>query len=142
MVSLKVILLFLVAGVLLLAVPPAESAATLTSTYRWSRALSSTKAYTLHWNITSTTLYVGLTANVVGWMGFGPSPSGTMTGGDVAVTWVSGGTGFAYDYQTTGHTQPTLDSGNSVTFIAGSATGMAAFLLFSRISSFSAFVSL
>ena len=119
----KMYWLVLLVGLLLLSVQQAESKVRLVHAYRWSRVLSATGAYTLHWNITSTTLYVGLTADVVGWMSFGVSPSGLMLGGDVAVGWVSGGTGVALGYQTIDYSQPPLDTANSVTFIAGSGDG-------------------
>ena len=119
---LRLCLIGVLFGIVLTSIPPAEAVAQLAQTYRWSRVLDSANGFILHWNLTSTTLYVGLTANVVGWMGFGVSPSGSMYGADVAVAWVSNGVGQAYDYISNAQVQPSLDAANSVTFIAGSAT--------------------
>ena len=47
--------------------------------------------YELHWNYVSSTETISFAVNVstTGWVGFGLSPTGSMTGSDVVIGWVS-----------------------------------------------------
>ena len=53
--------------------------------------------YGLHWNFTRSTesIYFAVNVSTTGWIGFGLSPTGQMTGSDVVIGWVADG-GNAY----------------------------------------------
>ena len=46
--------------------------------------------YALHWNFTRSTesIYFAVNVSTTGWVGFGLSPNGQMTGSDVVIGWV------------------------------------------------------
>ena len=48
--------------------------------------------YELHWNFTRSTqsIYFAVNVSTTGWVGFGLSPDGQMTGSDVVIAWVAG----------------------------------------------------
>ena len=52
--------------------------------------------YALYWNFTRNTesIYFAVNVSTTGWMGFGLSPDGQMTGSDVVIGWVSDGIGY------------------------------------------------
>ena len=47
--------------------------------------------YQLHWNFTRSTqsIYFAVNVSTTGWVGFGLSPDGQMTGSDVVIGWVA-----------------------------------------------------
>ena len=55
--------------------------------------------YALYWNFTRSTesIYFAVNVSTTGWVGFGLSPDGQMTGSDVVIGWVSNeGTGYLH----------------------------------------------
>ena len=54
--------------------------------------------YALYWNFTRSTesIYFAVNVSTTGWVGFGLSPDGQMTGSDVVIGWVAGGNGYLH----------------------------------------------
>ena len=55
--------------------------------------------YALYWNFTRSTetIYFAVNVRTTGWVGFGLSPDGQMTGSDVVIGWVANdGTGYLH----------------------------------------------
>ena len=71
----------------------ALGAANLQGTYPFNAVLLDEGGlyYELHWNYVSSTetIYFAVNVSTTGWVGFGLSPTGSMTGSDVVIGWVS-----------------------------------------------------
>ena len=68
------------------------------ATYRFSATLDPNGQYDLYWsyNLTEQTISFAVCVQTTGWVGFGLSPNGQMTGSDVVIGWVdsTGGVQF------------------------------------------------
>lgn len=71
----------------------ALGAANLQEKYPFSAVLfdEGGQYYELHWSYVRSTesIYFAVNASTTGWVGFGLSPTGQMTGSDVVIGWVS-----------------------------------------------------
>ena len=73
----------------------------LQAKYPFSAVLLDTENgyYALYWNFTRSTesIYFAVNVSTTGWVGFGLSPDGQMTGSDVVIGWVANdGTGYLH----------------------------------------------
>lgn len=92
--------------------------------------------YWLKWKLSDdqTSITITMRATTTGWVGFGLGSS--MRGADIAVGWVSGGIGQAFDYYSTTNAQPQRDTAlggtNDVTLVAASETSDTTVITFTR----------
>ena len=62
--------------------------------YTHSLELLEDEMYTIFWKYDTTTVTFEVHAKTLGWVGFGLSQNGDMTGSDVTITWVKDGQTF------------------------------------------------
>ena len=91
--------------------------------YKWSTSLISSSSYTMHWNLTQDTIYIGLRGNSNGWLAVGFAQTASMAPADVVMGYFSGGTIHINDYYTTAHSTPTKDPNQDIEDKNGARNG-------------------
>jgi hypothetical protein len=100
--------------------------------YKWSTSLISSSSYTMHWNLTQDTIYIGLRGNANGWLAVGFAQTASMAPADVVMGYFSGGTIHINDYYTTAHSTPTKDPNQDIEDKNGARNGNTLEVEFSR----------
>jgi len=89
--------------------------------------------YHLHWTYDDEIIYVEMSANTLGWVGFGISPNGGMKGADMVIGWVdSTGEVFVLDTHGEGNFAPIVDDHSDVIKVSGSEKDGWTFVTFKR----------
>eukprot|EP00035_Acanthoeca_spectabilis_P023263 m.448551 g.448551 ORF g.448551 m.448551 type:complete len:640 (+) comp19678_c0_seq1:25-1944(+) len=86
--------------------------------------VSGPSAFRVLWNVTATSITVGLEARTTGWvgMGVGEAGSGSMAGADIAICSNHGGTVSVADYFATAFAPPTRDGQQDWVLLASSVS--------------------
>ncbi|XP_023233136.1 DBH-like monooxygenase protein 1 homolog [Centruroides sculpturatus] len=76
---------------------------------KWSRYLKLDQNYEVWWNVERDEIIFQLEVATKGWIGFGISLTGEMTGSDVVIGWVKNGSAQFHDRHAKGRFQPEID---------------------------------
>eukprot|EP00037_Helgoeca_nana_P022228 m.226367 g.226367 ORF g.226367 m.226367 type:complete len:611 (+) comp25928_c2_seq1:2477-4309(+) len=92
--------------------------------FQRASAISISTGLNVYWNISSTTIVIGLEAATTGWVGIGVGEpgSGSMPGADIAICSNHGGTVSVSDYFATAKAAPTRDGRQDWTLLSSEVT--------------------
>nr|CAB3263917.1 DBH-like monooxygenase protein 1 homolog [Phallusia mammillata] len=100
--------------------------------YGNNRQLDTAGNVYLYWDFNTTHITLEVHGQTTGWVGFGISPGGGMTGADIIVGWVKNGQVTITDRHATGNSFPPLDAEQNIDDLSGGESDGWTWIKFTR----------